>query len=200
MTELSGSDLHNLFKDDRDIPFNKNKNTNKERDALNLFVIILLITLIVITWLSMYFYYLSYVNSSKKYNGILSRLSLNLKGDTLRYNKVKNNLIFFKQVNKYQINISNLLYLLSIHRFGLTYVKSIKVEGGHIYIWMMPSGGRFLKGLRLMGDYAAYLSIYSLQMHTGSFKITSLVETKTKSKKGVLGVLTSGRYYKHSNY
>ena len=55
MTELSGSDLHNLFKDDRDIPFNKNKNTNKERDALNLFVIILLITLIVITWLSMYF-------------------------------------------------------------------------------------------------------------------------------------------------
>ena len=193
MTELSESDLHKLFKDDRNIPFNKNTN-KKERDALNLFVIILLITLIVITWLSMYFYYLSYVNSSKKYNGILSRLSLNLKGDTLRYNKVKTNLIFFKQVNKNQVNISNLLYLLSIHRFGLTYVQSITVRDGHIYIGMMSSGRRFLKGLRLMRDYAVYLNIYSLQMHTGSFKITSLIETKTKSNKGVLGVLTSGRY------
>jgi hypothetical protein len=142
----------------------------------------------------MYFYYLSYVNSSKKYNGILSRLSLNLKGDTLRYNKVKTNLIFFKQVNKNQVNISNLLYLLSIHRFGLTYVQSITVRDGHIYIGMMSSGRRFLKGLRLMRDYAVYLNIYSLQMHTGSFKITSLIETKTKSNKGVLGVLTSGRY------
>ncbi len=193
MTELSESDLHKLFKDDKNIPFNKNTN-KKERDALNLFVIILLITLIVITWLSMYFYYLSYVNSSKKYNGILSRLSLNLKGDTLRYNKVKTNLIFFKQVNKNQVNISNLLYLLSIHRFGLTYVQSITVRDGHIYIGMMSSGRRFLKGLRLMRDYAVYLNIYSLQMHTGSFKITSLIETKTKSNKGVLGVLTSGRY------
>ncbi len=193
MTELSESDLHKLFKDDRNIPFNKNTN-KKERDALNLFVIILLITLIVITWLSVYFYYLSYVNSSKKYNGILSRLSLNLKGDTLRYNKVKTNLIFFKQVNKNQVNISNLLYLLSIHRFGLTYVQSITVRDGHIYIGMMSSGRRFLKGLRLMRDYAVYLNIYSLQMHTGSFKITSLIETKTKSNKGVLGVLTSGRY------
>ena len=193
MTELSESDLHKLFKDDKNIPFNKNTN-KKERDALNLFVIILLITLIVITWLSMYFYYLSYVNSSKKYNGILSRLSLNLKGDTLRYNKVKTNLIFFKQVNKNQVNISNLLYLLSIHRFGLTYVQSITVRDGHIYIWMMSSGRRFLKSLRLMRDYAVYLSIYSLQMHTGSFKITSLIETKTKSNKGVLGVLTSGGY------
>jgi hypothetical protein len=193
MTELSESDLHKLFKDDKNIPFNKNTN-KKERDALNLFVIILLITLIVITWLSMYFYYLSYVNSSKKYNGILSRLSLNLKGDTLRYNKVKTNLIFFKQVNKNQVNVSNLLYLLSIHRFGLTYVQSITVRDGHIYIWMMSSGRRFLKSLRLMRDYAVYLSIYSLQMHTGSFKITSLIETKTKSNKGVLGVLTSGGY------
>ena len=193
MTELSESDLHKLFKDDRNIPFNKNTN-KKERDALSLFIIILLITLIVITWLSMYFYYLSYVNSSKKYNGILSRLSLNLKGDTLRYNKVKTNLIFFKQVNKNQVNISNLLYLLSIHRFGLTYVQSITVRDGHIYIGMMSSGRRFLKGLRLMRDYAVYLNIYSLQMHTGSFKITSLIETKTKSNKGVLGVLTSGRY------
>ncbi|MCL4497758.1 MAG: hypothetical protein M1412_06910 [Deltaproteobacteria bacterium] len=193
MTELSESDLHKLFKDDKNIPFNKNTN-KKERDALNLFVIILLITLIVITWLSMYFYYLSYVNSSKKYNGILSRLSLNLKGDTLRYNKVKTNLIFFKQVNKNQVNVSNLLYLLSMHRFGLTYVQSITVRDGHIYIWMMSSGRRFLKSLRLMRDYAVYLSIYSLQMHTGSFKITSLIETKTKSNKGVLGVLTSGGY------
>ena len=193
MTELSESDLHKLFKDDKNIPFSKNTN-KKERDALNLFVIILLITLIVITWLSMYFYYLSYVNSSKKYNGILSRLSLNLKGDTLRYNKVKTNLIFFKQVNKNQVNVSNLLYLLSIHRFGLTYVQSITVRDGHIYIWMMSSGRRFLKSLRLMRDYAVYLSIYSLQMHTGSFKITSLIETKTKSNKGVLGVLTSGGY------
>ncbi len=193
MTELSESDLHKLFKDDKNIPFNKNTN-KKERDALNLFVIILLITLIVITWLSMYFYYLSYVNSSKKYNGILSRLSLNLKGDTLRYNKVKTNLIFFKQVNKNQVNVSNLLYLLSMHRFGLTYVQSITIRDGHIYIWMMSSGRRFLKSLRLMRDYAVYLSIYSLQMHTGSFKITSLIETKTKSNKGVLGVLTSGGY------
>ena len=193
MTELSESDLHKLFKDDKNIPFNKNTN-KKERDALNLFVIILLITLIVITWLSMYFYYLSYVNSSKKYNGILSRLSLNLKGDTLRYNKVKTNLIFFKQVNKNQVNVSNLLYLLSMHRFGLTYVQSITIRDGHIYIWMMSSGRRFLKSLRLMRNYAVYLSIYSLQMHTGSFKITSLIETKTKSNKGVLGVLTSGGY------
>ncbi len=193
MTELSESDLHKLFKDDKNIPFNKNTN-KKERDALNLFIIILLITLIVITWLSMYFYYLSYVNSSKKYNGILSRLSLNLKGDTLRYNKVKTNLIFFKQVNKNQVNVSNLLYLLSMHRFGLTYVQSITVRDGHIYIWMMSSGRRFLKSLRLMRNYAVYLSIYSLQMHTGSFKITSLIETKTKSNKGVLGVLTSGGY------
>ena len=193
MTELSESDLHKLFKDDKNIPFNKNTN-KKERDALNLFVIILLTTLIVITWLSMYFYYLSYVNSSKKYNGILSRLSLNLKGDILRYNKVKTNLIFFKQVNKNQVNISNLLYLLSTHRFGLTHVQSITVRDGHIYIWMMSSGRRFLKGLHLMMDYAVYLNIYSLQMHTGSFKITSLIETKTKSNKGVLGVLTSGGY------
>ena len=193
MTELSESDLHKLFKDDKNIPFNKNTN-KKKWDALNLFVIVLLITLIVITWLSMYFYYLSYVNSSKKYNGILSRLSLNLKGDILRYNKVKTNLIFFKQVNKNQVNISNLLYLLSTHRFGLTYVQSITVRNGHIYIWMMSSGRRFLKSLRLMRDYAVYLSIYSLQMHTGSFKITSLIETKTKSNKGVLGALTSGGY------
>ncbi len=199
MTELSESDLHKLFKDDKNIPFNKNTN-KKERDALNLFVIILLITLIVITWLSMYFYYLSYVNSSRKYNDILGKLSLNLKKDASRYGNIKTNLIFFKQVNKNQVNVSNLLYLLSIHRFGLTYVQSITVRDGHVYVRMMSRNMGFLKGLRLMRDYAVYLSIYSLQMHTGSFRIASLIKTKTKKNtKGVSGILESA-VYKHIAY
>ncbi len=192
MPELSESDLHKLFKDDKNIPFNKN--TNKKRDTLNLSIIILLIALIVITWFLMYLYYLSYVNSSKKYNGILSTLSLNLKGDILRYNKIKTDLIFFKQVNKNQVNISNLLYLLSLHRFGSTYVKSVKVRDGHVFISIMSLDKGFIKGLRLMRNYAVYLSIYSLQMHTGSFKIASLFETKMKGNKGIVGILKSDKF------
>lgn len=192
MNELNESDYHSLFKSEENVPFNKK--TDKKQGALNLFVVIALTILIIITWFSVYMCYLSYENSSKKSGDISRGLSLNLKTDTLRYNKIKTNLAFFKTVNKDQINISNLFYLLSLHRFGSTYVSFIKTDNGRIIVGIVSLNKQFLKSLRLVRDYAMYLNISDSQMHTNGFKITALAYAKAKKGKHILGVLTSNRY------
>lgn len=192
MAEFNETDFHALFKGDNNAPLNKNK--KRALAGLNLFVLVPLMVLIIIAWFLMYLYYLSYVNSSVKYNNILNRETLNLKNDKLRYDKIKTDLKFLKTVNKNQVNVSNLLYILSLHRFGLTYVRSIKVNKGRVSIELMSLDDGYVKGLRSMSDYAVYLNIYSLQMHTGGFKITSLTDNSAKGNTGILGKIESGRY------
>ncbi len=163
----------------------------KKTDRLMLFGIIFLIALI---WSVMIFYYVSYVNYSNKYYNVLININRRLKNDASRLNRVKTNLIFFKKVSRSQVNVSYILYLLSIRRFGRTYIKSLTVDNGRVKVSVFSSESGFLRSLNLMNDYVLYLNIYGLRMRTGKFRIVSLTEKGTKKNDGAAGVLASSRF------
>ena len=106
----------------------------------------------------------------------------------------KTNLIFFKKVSRNQVNISYILYLLSIRRFGRTYIKSLAVDNGRVKVSVSSLESGFARSLNLMNDYVLYLNIYGMQMHTGKFRIASLTEKGTKKNAGAAGVLASERF------
>ncbi len=192
MNEFNGSDYQSLFKNNENDSFNKK--IDQKRGTLNLLVVMALAMLIIITWFSIYLCYLSYINSTKKSGYISKGLSLNLKKDTLRYNKIKTNLAFFKTTDENQVNISNLFYLLSLHRLSSTYVSFIKADNGRISVGIVSLDKGYFKSLRLIRDYALYLNMYDSQMHTDGFKIVTLTNIKTKNGNYILGVLESGKY------
>ncbi len=152
------------------------------------------IFLIALAWLIIIFLYVSYINYSSKYDKVLNNLNFKLKNDISRLDKIKTNLIFFRKVAKNQVNVSYLLYLLSLRRFGATYIKSFSVNKGRVNISVFSLERSFTKSLNLMNDYVLYLNIYDLQMHTGRFAITSIAEKRIGKTSDIIGGLSSGRF------
>lgn len=181
------SDLQNIFEN------GKNKKDNKN-SGISPFKIGIFIFLIALTWLFIILFYISYINYSRKYHKVLNNINYELKSDISRLNKIKTNLVFFKKVSKNQVNVSYILYLLSIHRFGRTYIKSLAVHNGRVNISVFSLENSFSRSLNLINDYILYLNIYDLQMHTRRFKITSIAENRIGKNKVVIGGLVSERY------
>jgi hypothetical protein len=187
------ADLQNIFGD------GENKK-NKKDSGINSFKLAVFIFLIALTWLFIILFYASYVNYSRKYNKVLNNVNYELKSDISRLNKINTNLAFFKKVSKNQVNVSYVLYLLSIHRFGWTYIKSLAVNNGRVNISVFSLENGFARSLNLMNDYILYLNIYGLQMHTGRFRIASIIENRTGRNRGVTGGLASGRFRYSTQY
>lgn len=167
---------------------------NKKDSEISPFKLGIFIFLIALTWFFIILLYTSYINYSRKYDKVLGNLNYELKSDISRLNKINTNLVFFKKVSKNQVNVSYLLYLLSVHRFGGTYIKSLAVNNGRVNISVFSLENGFARSLNLMNDYSLYLNIYGLQMHTGKFRITSIIEKGAGENSRVIGGLTSGRF------
>ena len=168
---------------------------NKKDFALNpFFKLGVFIFLIVLSWSIIVFLYVSYINYSNKYDKVLNNLNFELKSDITRLRKIKTNLVFFKKVAKNQVNVSYILYLLSLHRFGETGIKSMSVNKGRVDISVFSLEKSFEKSLNLMNDYVLYLNIYGMQMHTGNFGITSIGEKNEGKTSRIIGVLSSGKF------
>ncbi len=168
---------------------------NKKDFRSNYFVKLgIFIFLIVVSWSIIIFLYASYINYFNKYDKILNNLNFQLKSDITKSNKIKTNLVFFRKVAKNQVNVSYLLYLLSIRRFGKTGIKSFSVNKGRVNISVFSMEKSFTRSLNLMNDYVLYLNIYCLQMHTGRFRITSVNENKSGKSSGDIWGLSSGRF------
>ena len=168
---------------------------NKKDFELNSFFKLgVFIFLIVLSWSIIVFLYVSYINYSNKYDKVLNNLNFQLKSDMARLKKIKTNLVFFRKVAKNQVNVSYILYLLSIHRFGETDIKSLSVNKGRVDISVFSLERSFAKSLNLMNDYVLYLNVYGLQTHTGRFGITSIEEKSGGKISRIIGVLSSGRF------
>jgi hypothetical protein len=168
---------------------------NNKYFALNpFFKLGIFIFLTVLSWSVIVFIYVSYINYSNKYDKVLNNLNFQLKSDITRLKKIKTNLVFFRQVAKNQVNVSYILYLLSIHRFGETGIKYLSVNKGRVDISVFSLEKSFEKSLNLMNDYVLYLNIYGLQAHTGNFDITSIGEENAGKTSRIIGVLSSGKF------
>ncbi len=159
-----------------------------------------LLFLIVLSWSIIIFLYASYINYFNKYDKVLNNLNFQLKGDISRFNKIKTNLVFFRNVAKNQVNVSYLLYLLSVRRFGDTAIKSMSVNKGRVNISIFSLEKSFAKNLNLMNDYALYLNIYGLNTHTGRFAISSFNGNNSIKNAQTLWGLSSGRFNVNSDY
>ncbi len=168
---------------------------NKKGFELNpFFKLGVFIFLIALSWSIIVFLCVSYINYSNKYDKVLNNLNFQLKSDITRLKKIKTNLVFFRKVAKNQVNVSYILYLLSIHRFGETGIKSLSVNKGRVDISVFSLERSFAKSLNLMNDYVLYLNIYGLQTHTGRFGITSIEEKSGGKISRIIGVLSSVRF------
>jgi hypothetical protein len=194
MTESKDFDFHPDLKG----IFGKNGNDenkkNKKNWDENIFKLALFILLIGLTWLLIILIYISYIDYSRKYDNVLNNINHKLKADNLKLDKINTNLIFFKKVNRNQVNVSYILYLLSMRRFGRTYIKSISANNGQVNISIFSLERGFARSLNLMNDYKLYLNIYGLQMHTGRFRITYISENSSRKKIGIAGRISSVRF------
>ena len=173
---------------------------NKKGFELNpFFKLGVFIFLIALSWSIIVFLCVSYINYSNKYDKVLNNLNFQLKSDITRLKKIKTNLVFFRKVAKNQVNVSYILYLLSIHRFGETDIKSLSVNKGRVDISVFSLERSFAKSLNLMNDYVLYLNIYGLQTHTGRFGITSIEEKNGGKISRIIGVISSGRFKFNAN-
>jgi hypothetical protein len=152
------------------------------------------IFLTALAWLIIISLYASYINYYNKYDKVLNNLNFKLKTDTAKLNKIKTNLVFFRKVARNQVNVSYLLYLLSLRRFGDTYIKSLSVNNGRVNISVFSLENGFARSLNLMNDYTLYLNIYGLQMHTGRFRIASIIEKEKGKNRSIIGGISSGRF------
>lgn len=191
MTEINGSDFHSDF----DKIFGSGGNKNFELNPF--FKIGIFIFLILLAWLLIAHLYLSYINYTNKYDKALNNLNFKLKNDMAKLGKVRTNLVFFRKMAKNQVNVSYILYVLSLRRFGETGIKSLSVNKGRVNISIFSLEDGFARSLNLMNDYVLYLNIYGMQMHTGRFAITSIEEKSGAGKSqnsSIIGVLSSGRF------
>lgn len=154
------------------------------------------ITFIILTWLLIFLTCFSYFNFSGKYGKALEGLRTHLKKDSSRLVMIRNNTKFFGSVAKNQVNVYYLFYLLSLHRFGSIYLKSVSVKNGRVVLSALSSGKSFERSLNYMNDYALYLSIYGMPLHTGQFRVSSI---KSSAANGIIsGCIIADRYYKSS--
>ncbi|MGC8554077.1 MAG: hypothetical protein ACP5NA_01080 [Candidatus Acidulodesulfobacterium sp.] len=186
MNEINGSDFHSDF--DKIFESGRNKN-NLELNPY--FKIGVFVFLIIVLWMFIIYLYVSYVSRTSKYEKALENINYKLKNDSIKLKKLNDNLIFFKKVAENQVNVSYILYLLSLHRFGESGIRSISVNKGKVGISVFLLEKGFARSLNLMNDYAIYLNIYDMKMHTGRFYLNAI---KSKNKE-TIGVLSSKRFF-----
>ena len=186
MDEMSNSSFHSDF--DKIFESGRNKN-NLELNPY--FKIGVFVFLILFLWTLIIYLYVSYINRTSKYEKALENINYKLKNDSLKLKKLNSNLIFFRKVAENQVNVSYILYLLSLHRFGESRIKSLSVNKGKVDISVFSLEKGFARTLNLMNDYVIYLNIYDMKMHTGRFYLNAL---KSKNKE-IIGVLSSKRFF-----
>ena len=186
MDEMNGSDFHADF--DKIFESGRNKN-NLELNPY--FKIGVFVVLILFLWTLIIYLYVSYINRTSKYEKALENINYKLKNDSLRLKRLDANLIFFKKVAENQVNVSYILYLLSLHRFGESRIKSLSVNKGKVGVSVFSFEKGFARTLNLINDYVIYLNIYDMKMHTGKFYLNAL---KIKNKE-IIGVLSSKRFF-----
>ena len=186
MDEMNGSDFHADF--DKIFESGRNKN-NLELNPY--FKIGVFVVLILFLWTLIIYLYVSYINRTSKYEKALENINYKLKNDSLRLKRLDANLIFFKKVAENQVNVSYILYLMSLHRFGESEIRTLSVNKGKVGISVFSLEKGFTRSLNLMNDYVIYLNIYDMKMHTGRFYLNAL---KSKNKE-IIGVLSSKRFF-----
>ncbi len=186
MDEMNGSNFHSDF--DRIFESGRNKN-NLELNPY--FKIGVFVFLIIFLWAFIIYLYMSYLNKTIKYEKALENINYKLKNDSLKLKRLNSNLIFFRKVAKNQVNVSYILYILSLHRFGESRIKSLSVNKGKVSVSVFSFEKGFARALNIMNDYLLYLNIYDMKMHTGRFYLNAL---KGKNKE-IIGILSSKRFF-----
>jgi TM2 domain-containing membrane protein YozV len=153
----------------------KNKKHNKSIIALYLFVLIII-------WVAFFINYISTNSKIAKYNTELSSISTAVNNNSALLEKLKNNLSFFKNIKSNQVNIANLLYNISIHKFSAGKLKSVIIKDGRVYLQFIVYKNNFLNSLNNLMGYKVYLNMNKNKIFTGRFKIVSLVKVVQKVK------------------
>ena len=157
----------------------KNKNHNK------LLILAYLFALIII-WSAFFINYVSDSNKISQYNKELSIISSSIKKNSALLEKLKSNLFFFKNIKNNQVNIANLLYNISIHKFSAGKLTSVLIKSGKVYLKFIVYKNNFLNSLNNLMGYKVYLNMNRNEIFTGRFKIVSLVKAGKNQFKALL--------------
>jgi hypothetical protein len=157
----------------------KNENHNKLLISVYLFVLIII-------WSAFFINYISTNSKIIKYNKELSLMSIAINNDSTLLKKLKNNLLFFKNIKTNQVNIANLLYSISIHKFPAGKLTSVIIKSGKVYLKFAVYKNNFLNSLNNLMGYKVYLNMNKNKIFTGRFKIVSLVKTGKNNFKALL--------------
>ncbi|MHB1680656.1 MAG: hypothetical protein ACYCTB_09160 [bacterium] len=182
-----GDDVDMLNKSNYFNEINNNKiNNNRKNKNQQKIIILVYIFVLIVIWFA---FFINYVASNKiivKYNKELSLLSINIKNNSVFLDKLKNNLHFFKNIKYNQINISNLLYAVSIHKFPKSKLRSIIVKDGKVYLRLIVYKNNFLNSLNSLISYKFYLNMNKNKIFAGRFKIDYLIRVGKNKFKALL--------------
>ncbi|RZD15592.1 MAG: hypothetical protein EVJ46_08645 [Candidatus Acididesulfobacter guangdongensis] len=157
----------------------KNKNHNKLLILAYLFVLIII-------WSAFFMNYVSYSNKISQYSKESSIISSSINKNSALLEKLKNNLNFFRNIKNSQVNIANLLYNISIHKFSAGKLTSVLIKSGKVYLKFIVYKNNFLNSLNNLMGYKVYLNMNRNKIFTGRFKIVSLVKTGKDKFKALL--------------
>ena len=157
----------------------KNKNHNKLIISAYLFILIVI-------WSAFFINYISNNNKIIRYNKELSLMNTAIDSDSALLKKLENNLLFFKNIKDNQVNIANLLYNISIHKFSAGKLTSVFIKSGKVYLKFIVYKNNFLDSLNNLMGYKAYLNMNKNKIFTGKFKIVSLIKTGRNKFKALL--------------
>jgi hypothetical protein len=157
----------------------KNKNHNKLLILAYLFVL-------VIIWSAFFMNYVSASSKISQYNKELSVISSSVNKNSALLEKLRNNLFFFKNIKNNQVNIANLLYNISIHKFSAGKLSSVIIKSGKVYLKFIVYKNNFLNSLNNLMGYKVYLNMNKNKIFTGKFKIVSLIKTGKNKFKALL--------------
>lgn len=157
----------------------KNKNHNKLIISAYLFILIVI-------WSAFFINYISNNNKIIRYNKELSLMNTAIDSDSALLKKLENNLLFFKNIKDNQVNIANLLYNISIHKFSAGKLTSVLIKSGKVYLKFIVYKNNFLNSLNNLMGYKVYLNMNKNKIFTGKFKIVSLIKTGRNKFKALL--------------
>ncbi len=176
-----------LNKNDYFNEINNNEiNNNRKNKNQYKIIILLYIFVLIVIWFAFFINYAAGAKIIAKYNKELSLLSINIKNNSVFLDKLKNNLHFFKNIKYNQINISNLLYAISIHKFPKSKLSSIIVKDGKVYLQLIVYKKNFLNSLNNLMSYKVYLNMNKNKIFTGRFKIDYLIRVGKNKFKALL--------------
>ncbi|MHB8281601.1 MAG: hypothetical protein ACYDDE_02210 [bacterium] len=175
-------DTDNFFKKINNTKINNNRKNKNQQKIIILGYIFILIAI----WFALFINYAASSKIISKYNKELSLLSINIKNNSVFLDKLKNNLHFFKNIKYNQINISNLLYAVSIHKFPKSKLISIIVKDGKVYLRLIVYKKNFLNSLNNLTGYKVYLNMNKNKIFTGRFKIDYLIRVGKNKFKALL--------------